>query len=322
MSSDLDAILKPALLADVYGLMPPLLRLHLANPRGEGVRRLVALRLADVTRRAFPDEALRLLDDLPEGPDPEIDVLQPAVVAAHAWLEGNQLEQARLLVPDLPKGPVRELVMGRVAIAAGDLEGAAEFLDRCLDTLDPEAPLAVEVEAEALGLRARLAMLAQRDSVEDWDRLAKLCEAHGAWLSCTVAGVFRENVRAGTVSSADKFAAVARRMLEARYTRPVEADRQAVAPIPLHVHGAARTHASDPEAYVEAILQIAAMTWRAGDRLDAYETAYYGLRIGERLFGERAGQPLTTFIDGLVAPLSAEELRSLRDAVSERARRS
>lgn len=332
-------ILEPALWLDVYRILPALLRLRGANPVGEGIQRRVALRFAEVLRRFDADDALAVLDNLPEDPhpvagrepsgprpfssDPELPLLQPAVVRAHALLEKGKQAEASLLLPDAPsRWGVRDLLLGRLHFGSGDLDLAMEHLTAAFDAAHATPdPLAREVEAEALRLRAQLRLIRREQELSDWDRLEALCEQHRAHLSRMAVQIFREAQARGKVAQlADTMVAVARRHEEGQYTAPVEHERDQVAPVPLHVHGAARKHAQDPEGYLEAILRLSALAWRVGDRLDGYETAVYGLRVGERLFGEAVAAPLRQFLDELLAPLDPDTRGKLERAAQERAR--
>jgi len=85
------------------------------------------------------------------------------------------------------------------------------------------------------------------------------------------------------------------------------------------VHGALAKHRDDAEAYVHAILLLAPLAWRVKGRLQGYETAYYGLRVGRRAFGAEAVQDLSDYLAGLDQALPKEHVRWLLAVLEFRA---
>lgn len=314
-ASDWEGAFRPAILADVALVLPPLLRLRASPDLSAGDRLRVDLRLADVARRFLPEEALALLDALPataraEGP------LDAAFLRASALLEAGRTAEAALLVPSIPTAEgLRAVVRGRLAWAEGRLEEALLHLDEAL--LRTEHP---ELRGEALGYRARALHALGRDAHADLDALERLCDAHRAGFTQTLFRLVRAGLDdAKLPGMADAFLRGARLWIEGQLVFGVEKDRAKVAPLPLHVHGAAMRYRDQPERYANAILFAAALAWRAGDRVPAYETAWYGGRIAERRFGAEAAAPIWSFLAELEGSVPAVERDAIRAAVSARA---
>lgn len=312
---------RPILGGDVVGVLPFLLDIPLgyrAETRAEKLRR------AELLRRFYPDDAIALLDALPPGEDPACPLLHPAVIRAHALLEQGKWGAATVVVPELPAGAgVRALVLGRLAIARGDLDGATAYLTTALDEVRAsEEPLAPEVAAEALSLRGRLLLTRDQDEAGTADLLAleELAATHDAPLTRGTVSVLRDAIERGNHQAlAEALAAIQRRLAEGRYARPHEALRQQIAPIPLHVHGALVAHQHEPAAFVDAVLQLSALAWRVGDHIAGLETALYGQRIGARRFGEAAVSNLQVYLDALREREGEEVFQELVAAVERRA---
>ena len=88
----------------------------------------------------------------------------------------------------------------------------------------------------------------------------------------------------------------------------------------MHVHGALLAHKEDSQGYVRAILTLAPLAWRIEGRVIGYETAYYGLRIGEKAHGKEKVSEIEQYLLGIEAELDMAEVLILRDKVEQRAR--
>lgn len=309
---------RVALLADVHMPLPWLWKLWKAPPADPRVRTRVALRLAELLRRFDPEEAAIWVELAVPGLGPTSGSLTPDALRAAIALERGNLDEARTLLPLLTPGDgVAALLSGRLAWQQGDAEGASAAFDQSIaEATDPE------VLAEALGFRARMSIAAHGTATEDLDRLEALCVTHGAGISQTIVRVLREVGRTGVMASfSEGLSRGAWTWFEAKYTFGHTALADQIAPIPLVVHGAAHAHADEPDAYAGAILAMSSVCWRAGDTLRGFEIAYYGLRIGQRIFDADPMIHLERYLTELDDSMTPEARAALHAKVHERAKR-
>jgi len=320
---------KPAVLADAVEVLPPLLRLRNANPRPAWRKRFVLLRWADLLRRALPADAFRVLDEeLPAADESDVPHLTEPAVRAAALLERGQWEEAVPWVMQVERrGGARELLDGRVALQQQRFQEA----DQAWDLAEAAArssthPLAVEVAAEALGYRARLAMLSDEMKASHWGRLERLLEEHGAGFSQSIFRGLKALDDGDAKGRQETAFAKVHHELVTRYRDPFQAEADKVAPVPVVVHGVAKTHAREPKRFFEAVTALSALAWRNGDRQHGYDIAWYGRAIGKRLFGEKMDEAMSNYLERLLDPVEPErrgvyEWRLLfRAKVSERQR--
>jgi hypothetical protein len=315
----------PAILADVVEVLPALTRLRFSHPRPVARERFVRLRWADVMRRVAPSEALDSLVDLPEADEPDVPHLSEAAVRAASMFERGQWRDARELVEQVERrGGAKALLEGRVALQEQAFDDAEQLWS--LAEAEAEAathPLAVEVRAEALGYRMRLAIVRGVDARGLWERMEALCKEHGAGFT---QGAFRlvHQLETGSEREArlDAAARAASDAMEQRYIEPFRDEEAKVAPVPLVVHGIAKVHHRQPEAYFEAITTQSAMAWRRGDRQHGYDIAWYGRAIGGRLMGPKMEEALTTYLDHLLEPLEPARREAFAWRLQFRARLS
>lgn len=315
---------RPILGSDVLGVIPFVLNIpmgqDLASTRAEHLRR------AELLRRFYPDQALAELDALPAGEDHPSPVVDAAAIRAHALLEQGNWGAATVVVPDLPSGAgVRELVLGRLAVARGDVDGALDYFTRSIaaarasdDVFSPE------VETEALGLRGRLRLTqpeGEEGGLEDLLAVEELCAAHDAMLTRSEVSILRSAVQTGkTEDLAQGIATLSARKAEAEYGRPFVAQRAEILPVPLHVHGALKRHHKEPGEFVERMLQLSALRWRAGDKVAGLETATYAHRIGQRVFGPEAVSDLGLYLQALEQREGTASWNGLMEQLRARAR--
>ena len=319
----------PAILADAFDIAPPLMRLRFADPRPPWRKRYVLLRWADVVRRALPRDALAVLDDeLPEATETDVPHLCEPAVRAACLLEMGQHEAALPHVMKVERrGGARELLDGRVAMQQARFDEAEQAWELAeTAALMSTHPLAVEVAAEALGYRARLAMVTDQPRQGVWERLEKLLASHGAGFSQSLfRGFQRLDETDGKARQEASYRQVSEGLL-ARYAAPFADEADKVAPVPVEVHGVAKTHMREPERFFEAITALSGLAWRQGDRQHGYDVAWYGRAIGKRIFGEKMNQAMTSYLEKLLEPLEPErrgvyEWRLLfRARVSERSK--
>lgn len=249
---------------------------------------------------------------------PTQGAMAPDAIRAGLALEMGKLEEARTLVPLLSAGDgVAALLGARLAWQLGDMERAAAGFDRSIgEATDPE------VLAEALCFRARMAIARHEEGTADLDRLDALCVQHGAGISRTIVRVLREVGRTGVMPAVSEgLARGAWTWFEARYTFGYAQEAERIAPIPLVVHGAAHAHAEDPDSFAGAVLAMSSVCWRAGDQLRGFEIAYYGLRLGQRIFGDEPMSHLESYLAEIDASLSAEARERLHQQAERRAER-
>lgn len=312
---------QPAVLVDVSDVMIPLARLRYADPRPAERKRFVLLRWADVIRRFSPSDALDVLDqELPEGPEaPAVPHLSEAAVRAATLLELNRHDDAQGLLPRVATSAgARALLEGRCAMAKGAFSDARAHYEVAVAVArQGPGPLAVEVEVEAMGHLARLGLVEALAENPWFDRLDARCAEIGAGFTrSTFRWLRAHDGPTANALRADRTWVAVRSFMERRYATPFEADRPKLGPVPLHVHGIAKVHHLEPQAYVRSIATLAGLMWRDGDRQRAYEVAWYGRAVGRRLFGETIEAALSEFLDQLLAPLPAER----RDAFDLRLR--
>jgi len=299
----------PAVLADVVDVFPALTRLRFADPRPAWRKRFVMLRWADVVRRVSPRDALEALEGLPEAKESDVPHLSEAAVRAACLLEAGDWRDARPHIVEVERrAGARALLDGRVALQEAAFDEAEELWSLAeAEATASTHPLAVEVAAEALGYRLRLAMVRDGEAGALWGQMERLCVEHKAAFTQSA---FRALYQLESSSERDdRLAAAADRahriMLE-RYVEPYRDEEAKVAPVPLVVHGIAKVHRREPEAFFEAISTQSAMAWRRGDRQHGYDIAWYGRAIGARLLGPKMEQALTSYLDKLLEPLEPE----------------
>ena len=302
---------QPAILADILDVFMPLARLRYASQRPLGRRRFVLLRWAEVIRRFAPDDALAVLDE--ELPDvvetPMVPHLTEPAVRAATLLEKGEHQAAAELLPRVSQAcGARDLLEGRVAMQEARFDDAWAHYERAeVAARVAGTPLSVEIEVEALGSLARLFAMRGMDATAWFRRLAARCAELDLGLTRMA---FERLERASRPEARARSAAQATVALKShlvhKYAEPYQADIPKLGPVPLHVHGMAKTHATEPNAFVNAIGTMASIQWREGDRQRAFETAWYGRAIGRRLFGAEVEASLTEFIDLLLGPLPPE----------------
>jgi hypothetical protein len=299
----------PALLADVHHAYMAIFRLR-GEPLDDATRRRLALREADLLRRVLAEDALAQVQGIPWAGAPEEGPLARDAIRAHALLELGRIDEAKTVVPFVPDPIVAALLAGRIAYAEGRLDEADAAWTDASGSSNPE------VEAEALAFLVRLRASRRQDVAADLDRLEALCERHAAGFSQAIVRGLRLLVQAGVAPGvAEGLARGARAALEARYTLGVEHERASVGAVPLEVHGAARAHRNDPKAYVTAVLSLASLAWATGDKAQGYAVAWYGSRIGGRLFPGESVADLAIYLRELEATLTAEEVGIVQQAL-------
>lgn len=302
---------QPAILADVLDVFMPLARLRYASQRPLGRRRYVLLRWADVVRRWAPDDALAVLDEeLPDCAEtPSVPHLTEPAVRAATLLEKGQHEAAAELLPQVSQATgARDLLEGRVAMQQARFDDARAHYERAEVAARVAATaLSVEIEVEALGSLARLFAMRGTDATAWFLRMEARCVELDLGLTrMAFQRLERESRPEARARAAAETTVALKSHLLRKYAEPFQADVGKLGPVPLHVHGMAKTHATEPNAYVNAIGTMAGILWREGDRQRAYETAWYGRAIGQRLFGAEVEASLTEFIELLLGPLPPE----------------
>lgn len=319
-----------AILADVGGVLPAVFALRegrgiLAWLGGEPIpptpltpeeRLWLDLRFAELLRRFWPAKALEVVAALP--PLAEIDGLSGPGIEVAALIEAGRLEEAavKLMLTPGDTGQ-RALLDGRISLERGQLAEAIGAFNQAL-----ELATEPELRAEALGFRARTLRLANQDdaAARDFDALEQLCEAHGAGISLGIVRFIRDAAAHQAVPALQAaFYRVGISQLTGPLTLGVEKDRAQVEPIPLHVHGAARKLRQDPPAFVQHLLQIASLQLAVRADVDAFETAWYGFSIGQRLFGQAAVVDLAAFIAGMRDGIGADAYAEVKTTVERRA---
>jgi len=315
MTADWDIVAtRPAILADVLEVMPALLRLRYANPRPPWRKRFVLLRFADVIRRVTPEEALAVLEgDLPDDDQGEVPHLAHPAVMAATLLEMSRAEEASgWLARVRREGGAAELLEGRLALQEGHLDEADKLyeLAAAAARMHPH-PLTVEVELEAMGHRVRLAMARQQAHGALHRQLERRLQEANAGVTISV---FRQlvlrhepDVRERRL---DRTVIGIKTHILRTYAAPYESEREAIAPIPLHVHGLAKALRDDPMKYVSGVSTLASIQWRQGDRQNGYETAAYGEAIARRVWGPKVADVLQDFVEQLLEPLPPEQRRA------------
>ncbi len=158
-----------------------------------------------------------------------------------------------------------------------------------------------------MGHLARLFALRGMDATTWIARVDARCDELGAVMTRGVFRKLQQQIRPEARDARLERTTVALKShLLRKYAEPFQADVAKLGPVPLHVHGMAKTHATEPNAYVNAVGTMAGILWREGDRQRAYETAWYGRAIGQRLFGAEVEASLTEFLDLLLGPLPPE----------------
>jgi len=302
---------RPAVLADVLDIIVPLARLRYASQRPLGRRRFVLLRWAELTRRFAPDDALAVLDnELPDVDEtPAVPHLsEPAVRAATLLEKGSHEEAAALLSEVSQDTGARDVLEGRVAMQQARFDDARAHWERAEMAARLSAtPLSPEIEVEAQGHLARLFAMRGLDATGWFQRLDARCLALNAALTRGAFQRLQRQIRPDVQERRLERTSVAvKAFLIDTYAEPFQADVPKLGPVPLHVHGMAKTHAKEPNKYVNAVGTMASLLWREGDRQRAYETAWYGKALAQRLFGAEVEASLATFIEALLAPLPPE----------------
>ncbi len=274
------------------------------------------LRYADLVRRFVPALALEVLAGLP--PLSEAEGLSGPAIQVSALIELGRLEEAAVTLMLAPgETGHRALLDGRIALERGQLAEAISAFSQGLELAqDPE------LRAELLGFRARTLRLANHDAKADQDfaALEDLCTQFNAGLSLSLVRFVRHASAHEAVPALQAaFYRVGLTQLSAQLTLGVEKDREAVAPVPLHVHGAAKKLKSDAPRFVEGLLQIAGLQLSVHSDVDAFETAWYGFAIGQRLFGQPAVVELAAFLTGMRDGIGREAYEKVRAEVEARA---
>jgi hypothetical protein len=325
--ADWRTLMRPALLADVPWQFLAALRLRKSLPAEPGRRALLELRMADLSRRFLPEQALEQLEraEQVEGAElPDHGPLAVTTLRAQALIEAGRVDEARALVAEIRSGDgMRALVSGRLAMLDRRFDDAeADFSRAILEVQTRQEEAYVEGLAEALCYRGRLrrAVRDQDGWTADLDHLEKLCETYDAGFTQSLVRLLREVSKGDLLEQLDEgLVRMSWLRAEAAYTLHVEHLREQLAPIPVHVHGALLAHKEDSQGYVGAILTLAPLAWRIQGRVIGYETAYYGFRIGEKTHGKEKVSEIEQYLLGIEAELGVEELATLQQEVQERA---
>ncbi|MDP2315255.1 MAG: hypothetical protein Q8P41_20320 [Pseudomonadota bacterium] len=273
------------------------------------VRLRLALREADLLRRVMPEEALAVLERLDGAGGAVTGTLAPDAIRAHALLDLGRPDEAKTLSPFLAADTdVYALIEGRIAWSEGRLDpAAASFETAIATTTDPE------VEAESRMFLVRLRAVRRQPVADALDELEALCARHGAGITQVLVRTLRLTIESGVAPIvAEGLARGARTELSARYTFGVEQDRATLGAIPLEVHGAARKHPDDPDAFASAVLALSALSWATGDHAEGYAVAWYGHTVGARRYGDTPMVHLATYLGELEARVGPDELERLR----------
>lgn len=317
---------RPAILADVGGVLPSVWALRSGRSLlaqalgGEGEapptaeeRLWLDLRFADIVRRFLPQEALEVLRAVP--PMSESGGFSGPAIEVAALIELGRLDdaEAKLMLTPGETG-LRALLDGRLALERGRLADALRAFDQAVELAND-----VELRAEALCFRARTRRLGDLDATADFDALEALCAEHGAGVTISIVRFIRDASNADVLPAlTGAFYRVGLTQLTAALTLGVEKDRASVEPIPLHVHGAARKH-REATAYVSALLPIASLQLSVHADVEAFETAWYGFSVGQRLFGQAAVVELAAFLRGMRDGIGVEAFERIKAKVDERA---
>jgi hypothetical protein len=202
----------------------------------------------------------------------------------------------------------RDLLEGRVAMQQARFDDARAHWERAeMAARLAGTPLSPEIEVEAMGHLARLFSMRGLDASGWFQRVDDRCVQLNAAMTRSAFQRLRRQTRPDVQERRLERTSVAiKAYLLDTYAEPFTADVAKLGPVPLHVHGMAKSHANDPNKYVNAVGTMASLLWREGDRQRAYETAWYGKSIARRLWGEPVEAVLQTFIDSLLAPLPPE----------------
>ncbi len=325
--ADWRTLMRPALLADVPWQFLAAMRLRKSPPADPSRRALLDLRMAELSRRFLPEQALEQIDRAEQVEGAKLPAHGPLAVTtlrAQTFIEAGRVDEARALVAKISGGDgMGALVSGRLATLDRRFEDAeADFSRAILEVQTRQEETYVEVLAEALCYRARLrrAMRDEDGWTADLDHLEKLCETYNAGFTQSLVRILREVSQGDLLEQLDEgLVRMSWIRAEAAYTLHVEHLREQLAPIPVHVHGALLAHKEDSQGYVGAILTLAPLAWRIQGRVSGYETAYYGLRIGEKTHGKEKVSEIEQYLLGIEAELGPEESANLQQEVQERA---
>lgn len=254
-------------------------------------RRAAVMWRALELRTAFdPLGALTAIDREP--PPPAADERWRRVPVA-AMIAAGELgrAEAELLVAGDRGGAAWDTLRGQLALARGDLVAAAGHLTRAraaaTDVEDRAHALlwsldlagragdgaAIAAHADALDrLLATAGAFTSRPMVALKARVAMLGEQQGMVL------------RALHASYAEEAAA--------RLCEGVAEEQAQLGPIPRHVHAAFRKLRAEPLRLEAALLDIAGLQYRAGERGEAYATLAYAARLAPRLLGDAGAERL------------------------------
>jgi hypothetical protein len=280
----------------------------------EADRAWARLRLAELTRRVAPQEAMELLDGL--------DHAGADRIRCHALLDLLRFDQARAVAAGIAwTDQARDEIIRARLEYLKSRDAALSRLDRVLEADDTAA----EERAEALELRAR--WRAETGDFGggacDFEALEQMAREHQAIATLGLARLYRDLYRAMAATNvAPQGAQSLVEAVKQGLVRDIDCNPEKLGPVPAHVHallvrldGAAER----PTAFLMAVYQIAGLMEAAAMIEDAYATLLYSGKLARRMFGADVTASIASRLELLLERVGAEQARALRDREEGRA---
>ena len=305
------SFLKPTPLTDgVFRLMD-----YVLLPPKKQQEPLYLHRFVELVRRYFAKDAKELLEDMTlTWSSTEYPQLHPMSIRSLVALANGETGEASLSVLDMPKeGGVQELVQGKIAVAKKNYPFARDILRKgAQKAAEFTGPLSVEVEAEILSQLLRIELYLKEPYENTKARLDELLQIHKADISKGIQDFMPQLFTEENLGLIEKLVLIrVHSQLKGAYERGFESKRDAIAPIPLAVHGALHHHKNDDAAYRKAIIHLAALAWRLGYGLEAYRVLIFGYKLGERVHSKAKVAEILAFQEGLKKLVSQEFWKEL-----------
>jgi hypothetical protein len=305
-----------ALLADTADAATAAMEIMEARPeRASAAERAWArLRLAELTRRVAPQDAMELLDG--------VDHADADRVRCHALLDLLRFDQARTVAARIAwTDQARDAIVRARLEYLTSRDAALARLDHVIEAHDTAA----EERAEALELRAR--WRAETGDLHggacDFETLERMAGEHRAIATVGLARLHRDLYRAmATTSAAPQDAPSLVEAVKQGLARDIDCNPEKLGPVPAHVHallvrldGAA----GRPTVFLVAVCQLAGLMETAAMIEDAYATLLYSGKLARRMFGADVTASIASRLELLLERVGAEHARALRDREERRA---
>jgi hypothetical protein len=272
---------------------------YLLLSREEQEKPLHIHRFIELLRRFAPKDAEELYQEkVRSWSDKEFPHLSPSALRALIAVELGKVGEASIVIVDVPpQGGVRELIQGRIALAQRNRSLAKILLAQAAERAkEARHPFSTEVEAEALQHLLRLQLLEKENTEYTNGRLQEILKQTQAAISTGYQKYLMELLSGENIGTLEKMILIHTHVqYKARYSHGFEEKKEDLFPIPISVHGALHHHHQEPLRYQEAIVCLAALAWKLGYGLEAYETLLYGQKLGVRVLGVQNTTHITAY---------------------------